>query len=196
MKRYLLFLTTIFITLPFFIFAQSKTTEALQKKHSDATALFFYQNTLRMLNQTEDKAFDDLIKDIEKMKLLMIRKNAETFDVSAYKKLVAEYKSESYEEMMTSRFDGKNFDVFMKEGKGMLVLVNDEENLFVLDIIGSIALNQVTKLYSTLDESTDIGKKIKDFTRGGEDRKRKSEDEDEDNDEDAGNGNEKGKKNN
>jgi hypothetical protein len=165
--------------------AQSKTTEALQKKYSDAMSLFFYKNTLRMLNQKEDKAFDELIKDIEKMKLLMIKKSAE-FDGGAYKKIVSEYRAEKYEEMMTSRYDGKNFDIFMKEGsgKGMLVLINDSENLFVLDIIGSIALNKVTQLYNTLDESSDIGKKIRDFTGVGNESKRRSDGDEEEDDND------------
>jgi len=37
--------------------------------------------------------------------------------------------------------------------------------LYVLDIVGKIELNKVTKLFSTIDESTDIGKKIKAFTK-------------------------------
>jgi hypothetical protein len=155
--------------------AQSKTTEALHKNNSEALALFFYNNTLRMLNQKEDPEFDALIKDIEKMKLLMIDKKANVFD---YKKLVSDYKAELFEEVMTSRYQGKNFDVYVKEknGKtnGMLVLINDEKNLFVLDIVGSIALNQVTNFYKTLDESSDIAKKVKAFTGHG--------DEDNDND--------------
>lgn len=177
-KIFLLALTCI---LSLAVSAQSKTTEALQKKHDDATALFFYNNTLRMLNQKEDKAFDELIKDIEKMKFLMIHKKNAEFNSAGYKKLVADYKAESFEEIMTSRFDGKNFDIFMKEGKnkGMLVLVNDDDNLFVLDILGSIALNQVTNLYSMLDGSADIGKKIKAFTNDtgydGKERNRKKE---------------------
>jgi hypothetical protein len=146
--------------------AQSKTTEDLHKKNSDALSLFFYNNTLRMLNQTDDKEFDALIKDIEKMKFLMIDKSK--FAAIEYKKLVSSYKSEAFEEIMTSRFDGKNFDVFLKEvngkTKGMVVTVNDEKSLMVLDIVGSIALDKVTKFVSTLDDTTDIGKKIKDFT--------------------------------
>src|SRR5215203_5421437 len=109
-SNYLLFL--LIITLPFASAAQSKTTEALQKKHTDALALFFYNNTLRMLNQNGDPAFDDLIKDIEKMKFLMIKKGTDNFSANGYKELISEYKSESFEEIMTSRFEGKNFDVF------------------------------------------------------------------------------------
>jgi hypothetical protein len=148
-------------------FAQSKTTEKLHKKYSDAMSLFFYNNTLRMINQKEDKDLDALIKDIEKMKFLMIKKSA-GFDKSEYKKLTADYKAESFEEMMTSRLEGKTFDILAKEEdgktKGMLVLVNDAENLYVLDIVGRIAFDQVAKLYKTIDESSEIGKKIREFT--------------------------------
>src|SRR5688572_21317708 len=86
--------------------AQSKTTEALQKKYDNAMAFFFYQNTLRMLNQKEDKEFDELIKDIEKMKFLLIKKDELTFSNTDYKSLIKDYKAESFEEIMTSRFDG------------------------------------------------------------------------------------------
>lgn len=143
--------------------AQSNTTEKLHKKYAEALSLFFYHNTLRMINQNEDKEFDALIEDIEKLKFLMIKK--ENFAKNDYQKLLTDYKSESFEEMMTSRHEGKNFDVYMKNGKskGMIVAVNDAENLYVLDIVGSIPLNKVTKLFSTIDESSEIGKRIKDF---------------------------------
>ncbi|MFD0999788.1 DUF4252 domain-containing protein [Ohtaekwangia kribbensis] len=148
--------------------AQSATTEALQKKYSDnSRAFFFYNNTLRMLNQSEDKELDALIKDIEKLKFLMIDKRSKFAD-GDYKKIVKDYKGESFEEAMSSRYQGKNFDIFIKEKngdtKGMLVLINDSTNLFVLDIVGKIALDKITKLYSTMNESSDLGERIKRFT--------------------------------
>ena len=159
---------TILVLLTFFTLsaqAQSKTTEKLHKKYHEALSLFFYNNTLRMINQADDQEFDALIKDIEKMKFLMIKK--EGFGKDDYQRLISDYKSESFEEMMTSRHEGKNFDVYMKEGttKGMIVAVNDADNLYVLDIVGSIPLNKVTKLFSTIDESTEIGKRIQDFAK-------------------------------
>lgn len=157
---------------PLFPKAQSTTTEALRKKHADALELFFYNNTLRMLNQADDKEFDDIIKDIEKMRFLMIKKTAGSFGSSDYQKLIADYKSEAFEEAMTSRHEGKNFDIYLKDksGKtrGMLVLINDTSSLYVLDILGSVALDKVTKLYSTLDKSTDVGSKIKVFMGHGD----------------------------
>lgn len=165
-----LFLATISVS------GQSKTTEALQKKYEDSRAFFFYNNTLRMINQSEDKEFDDIIKDIEKMKLLMVKKSAVGFH---YNDVVKDYKGEMFEEVMTSRHQGKNFDVFLKEKDGktnaMLVLVNDDENLFVLDIVGSISLDKVTKLYSEIDESSDIGKKIEQFIKKDNDEEDKED---------------------
>lgn len=158
--------------------AQSKTTEALNKKYADARAFFFYNNTLRMLNQTEDKDFDGLIKDIEKMKLLWIDKS-KNFSSADYEKIVTDYKSESFEPVMTSRHQGKNFDVFIKEKegktKGMLVLVNDSASLYVLDIVGHIALNNITKLYKQIDESSDIGQRIHNAMNANKDKKKEED---------------------
>ena len=120
-----------------------------------------------MLNQSENKEFDDMIKDIEKMKFLVIDKD-NSYGTDSYKKLLTGYVSESYEEIMTSRFQGKNFDVLLKEKngstKGMVVLANDSTNLYVLDILGKIELNKVTKLFSSIDDSAEISKMIKAFT--------------------------------
>lgn len=165
------------------VFAQSKTTETLHKKYSESLSLFFYNNTLRMLNQSNDKAFDELIKDIEKMKFLMVDK-ANKFATADYKKLTAGYRGEAFEEIMSSRYQGKNFDVYLKEiggkTKGMVVLVNDSASLYVLDIVGSIALDKVTSLYGALDKSSDIAEKIKGFAHRNDERaKRKDGEEDE-----------------
>jgi hypothetical protein len=149
----------------FNLLGQSQTTEDLHKKHSGARAYFFYHNTLRMINQSEDKDFDALIKDIKKMKFLMIDQT--TFNTAAYKSLIGSYKKESFEEIMTSRFEGKNIDVLLKEiqGKteGMILTVSDGKSLFVLDIVGSIALDKVTSFLTTFQKSSDVDEKIKQF---------------------------------
>lgn len=164
--------------------AQSKTTEILHKQYGDALSLFFYNNTLRMLNQNNDKDFDELIKNIEKMKFLMIDK-AKKFKTADYKKLVSEYKGEAFEEIMTSRYQGKNFDVLLKESggkvKGTIVLVNDSTSLYVLDIVGSIAMDKVTSLYKALGENTDIGGQIDKFTHQNDKKGKKKDDDDKDN---------------
>ncbi len=165
MKKYIL--TASLLLMAVAGWSQARTTEALEKQFESSLSLYFYKNTLRMLNQTENKEFDELIKNIEKMKFLMVDKSSNSFSSNEYKKLMNDYQSESYESVMTSRFNGKNFDIYVKDSKGSapgtIVLVNDSTNLFVLDMIGTVDVSKVGTLFSTIDESTDIGNRIKSF---------------------------------
>ncbi len=184
-------LLTFLFLIPIALFAQTQTTVALDKKY-EGMSLYFYKNTLKMLNQKDDKDFDELIKDIEKMRFVMVNKEKEKFAKTEYATLKSSYQSEKYDEVMTGRFDGRNFDVFVKEVngsvKGTVILASDSSNLYVLDILGKVALNKATSLFNTLDSSTDIGKKIRDFATGDKEEKekennkkrKKEKDEDED----------------
>lgn len=180
------------------IMAQAKTTDALQAHFNKSLALYFYKNTLRMLNQQDNKEFDELIKNINKLKFLMVDKNSKDFGSADYKKLKQDYQAEHFEAVMTSRFQGRNFDVFFNDQSstpGTVVLVNDSTNLYVLDIVGTIDVSKVGSLFSQIDESSDIGKKIKDFVsdKGRERRHKFGNDDDDDEEEDNS---DKGKKKN
>ncbi len=178
MKKVILFVLVLASGLP--VQAQSKTTEALQKRFEGSLGLYFYKNTLRMLNQQENKEFDQLIENIEKMKFLMVDKSQGSFDMKDYRKLIADYQKESYEAIVNSRMDGRNFDVYLRDAKGTkpgtVVLVNDSTSLYVLDIVGTIDVSKVGALFSTIDNNTDIGKRIRSFADQKDDtlrRKRK-----------------------
>ncbi len=159
---------------------QTKTTQALDDKY-DGLTLYFYRNTLRMLNQKEDPGFDELIKDIEKMRFLMIDKTKSKFELSDYKKLLTGYQGEEYEEVMTGRYDGRNFDVYLNEKngdiKGTVILATDSTSVIVLDILGKIALNKAPDLFKVIDGSTDIGGKIKNFIGQDDDKGSQGKDE-------------------
>ena len=175
MKKIILILLV--CSVPGSMIAQTETTQALQKRFADSFSLYFYKNTLRMLNQADNKEFDELIKNIEKMKFLVIDKSKTNFATADYKKLVHDYKSETYEEAVTSRYQGKSFDVYLKDSKGStlgtVVLVNDSTSLYVLDMLGTIDVRKASELFSTIDESSDIGQKIKSFM--SKDEKHKGE---------------------
>jgi len=185
MKKIIIFLTLTIVAAE--TRGQAKTTEALQANFDKSLALYFYKNTLRMLNQTENKEFDEMIKDINKLKFLMVDKDSKQFGAAEYKKLKQDYQAEHFESVMTSRYQGRNFDVFYNDKKGStpgtIVLVNDSSSLFVLDIVGTIDVSKVGSLFSTLDESSDIGRKIKDFV-GRKDRRHKFDEDDDDKDDD------------
>jgi hypothetical protein len=172
--RYLILFLALVVT--GFSHAQTRTTQTLDDQY-EGLSLYFYRNTLRMLNQTEDKAFDELIKDIEKMRFLMIDKVQSKFGMEDYQKLLAGYQSESYEEIMTGRYEGRNFDVYLKEKGGTVlgtvILANDSTSLYVLDILGKVSLDKAPQLFNVIDSNTDIGKKIKNFTDKDQSKKEK-----------------------
>ncbi len=144
--------------------AQTKTTNEFGEKFASRT-FFLYHNTLRMINQSGDADIDELIKDIEKMKIVWVNKAEKHFGTNDYKNLVAGYKAEKFEEVMTTRHEGLRFNAYVKEKdgdtKGIVVTVDDADNVYVLDIVGKIALNKITNLFTTLNESSDVGAKIK-----------------------------------
>jgi len=142
----------ILITLPAALFAQSETTRTIEEKYDDAFGLFFYNNTLKMLNQTDDKDFDELIKDIDKMKFLRISKATSGLTNDEVKGYISGYKDEDFEEMMTMRHEGMNVQVFIQEDDGvttgLVFLMDDNESLSILDVKGNVPMNQLANLIS------------------------------------------------
>jgi hypothetical protein len=149
------------------VFAQSTTTEKLLKDYDGSFNIFFYHNTLRMFNQKDNKEFDDMVKDIEKMRVLIIDKNKMGFTADAYKKLVDGYQKESYEGIVSVRHDGKKLNVYVKEKngktKGTVLLANDSTSVYVLDILGSIDVSKASQFFSSIQENTEIGEELKKF---------------------------------
>ncbi len=144
--------TLLLLAIPLLTIAQSKTTRSLQDKYDDAFGLFFYNNTLNMLNQTDDEDFAELIKDIDKMKFLRIDRKANNIEQSEITELIEGYKDEDFEDLMTMRHEGMNVQVYIQEDDGVttgLVLVmTDDESLSVLDVKGKVPMNQLANLIS------------------------------------------------
>lgn len=132
--------------------AQSKTTQEFHKDHEDAFVLFFYSNTLKMLNQTDDPEFAEMIKQIEKMKFVRVDKKADGFDKDDYNDLIEDYQDEDFEDLMTMRHEGMNVNAYIQERDGVttgiVMLMQDEETVSVLDIKGSIPLNKIGSILS------------------------------------------------
>lgn len=153
------FLTGIFLTGIFLsAHAQTDTTQDFHERHEEAFTLFFYKNSLRMLNMADNEAFAELIRDIDKMKFVRIDKSAENFSRSEYNDLVERYHGESFDDLMTMRSNGANLNVFIKEKNntthGLVILMEDEENFSIVDIIGAVPLQRIAELVSKI-QSTD-----------------------------------------
>jgi hypothetical protein len=59
--------------------------------------------------------------------------------------------------------------------KGTVILASDSSNLYVLDILGRVALDKATALFKAIDGNADIGKKITDFMSDDDKPKKKKE---------------------
>ena len=149
MKKLLAF---ILLIIPLYAFSQSETTRSIEEKYEDAFGLFFYNNTLQMLNQIDDESFDELIKDIDKMKFLRINKASNGINKEEINKYVVNYKDEDYEEMMTMRYEGMNVKILIQESNavttGLIFLMDDNESFSILDVKGDVPMNQLVNLMS------------------------------------------------
>lgn len=136
--------------------AQSETIRTFAEKYPEAHSLFFYKNTLRMLNQADSKEFNELIKDIDKMKFLSVDKVKNDFSKSDFQSLVKSYRSEAFEPLMSMKQKGQNFDIYIKESngitKGLVVIINEESQLSLLDIKGAVAIEKIASLINMVKE--------------------------------------------
>ena len=81
MKRILIFFYSVLI--PLVLLSQSKSIERFRKSYKEDQNLFFYSSTIKMLNTENDSAFEDLIKDVEKIMVLFYDKGKQQFDDQA-----------------------------------------------------------------------------------------------------------------
>jgi len=152
--RNFIFTLLIFIC-PLASFAQSETIQKWHNKYDDAFVMFFYKSTLSMLNMQDNEEFADLVKGIDKMKLLRIDKEKFSFSQDQYKELVNDYRSEDFEELMTMKQKEMKINAYIKEDggdtEGIVVLLNETSNLVILDIKGSVPLAKIGELANYAD---------------------------------------------
>lgn len=141
---------------PLFANGQSKTTKSLEEKYENAFGLFFYNNTLNMLNQTDDEEFAELIKDIDKMKFLRISRKENKITQDQITEMIADYQDEDFEDLMTMRHEGMNVQVYIQENDkvttGLVFIMTDDESLSILDVKGAVPMNQLANLISRVKE--------------------------------------------
>ncbi|MDH5366962.1 MAG: DUF4252 domain-containing protein [Cyclobacteriaceae bacterium] len=147
MKKYLFLLL---LSLPYLGNAQSETIQKWHKKYDNAFVMFFYHSTLNMLNMQNNEEFQDIIKDIDKMKLITIDKKEDSFTTENYKELVSDYKSDKFEELMSMRQESSKINAYIKEidgiTKGIAVLINSDSSMTIIDLKGSVPLNKIGTL--------------------------------------------------
>jgi len=127
--------------------AQSDTIKKLHDQYDDAFVLFFYHNTLQMLNPNNDEQLDALIRDIDKMKFLSIDKSENTITQDDIQTLYNNYKEENFEELLNLREKNTQVKALIKEKGGITyglsIIMNSEDSLNVFDIKGSLPIEKI-----------------------------------------------------
>lgn len=105
-----------------------------------------------MVNQGDNnEEFAKIIKEIDRMKFLRIDKE-DNFSREDIQSLMDKYEEEEFEEMMSMRNEGNDMKVYIKERDnvtlGLVMLINEEEALSILDIAGSVPLDEVMNIYN------------------------------------------------
>jgi hypothetical protein len=94
------------------------------------------------------------------MKFLRISKSESDFDKNQYKDLVGKYHNEEFEDLMTIRSEGSNLNVFIKEKdkvtKGLVILLDNDDDFAILDIKGAVPLDRVAELMNYVRSTEDL----------------------------------------
>ena len=143
------------ITLSHLAIGQSKSTQKLHEKYDDAFTMFFYKSTMKMFGSENTREFTDMVKGIEKAKILKVDKYGRSFNKSDITEYMDGIKDENFEEVMSVRQKDGKFNIYLKEKngitKGIIVTLDSEDQFSILDIVGEVALDKIGTLAEKLD---------------------------------------------
>lgn len=114
--------------------------------------LYFYPSTIQMLNSENDSAFNAMAKDIQKLKVITLKNEKESIKASRVSSLIASIRKESFVDLMQMRQNNQQVSVLLRkennQPKELLGLVYGEENLIIIDLLGSIPVSSLPALMS------------------------------------------------
>lgn len=117
--------------------------------------MFFYKSTIKMFGSENTREFTDMVKGIEKAKILKVDKYERSFNESDIAEYMDGIKDEDFEEVMSVRQKDGKFNIFLKEKngitKGIIVTLDSEDQFSILDIVGEVALDKIGTLAEKLD---------------------------------------------
>jgi hypothetical protein len=151
MKIIAIFSLFILAILPVRLNAQSETIGNWAEKNQGFTKLCFYPTTLRMINLNHDSSFNTIIKDIKKLKIVMVsdKKLIKQGDILTLKQGI---RAEDYKDMVQMRQGKNSFTIFVKENHekpvGFTGIIDSNESLVVIDLEGYISPEVIQQLIS------------------------------------------------
>ncbi|MEM9829050.1 MAG: DUF4252 domain-containing protein [Bacteroidota bacterium] len=131
--------------------AQSRTVDQFLQKHSPSQKLFLYPSTLRMVNLEKNPDFYALVRDVDKLRVLLYDKNENSFSHQTVRSLSQQVQQEDYQELMTFQTDGQQVYLYSlgddDTPEGVVGLVETEDAIILTDLEGFVNLPALLQLF-------------------------------------------------
>lgn len=162
--KYSLLSALIFIS--FTGYSQSKAMRNFSDIHDDAFTMVFYYSTLKMWIPEDEPELIEVIRDLEKIKLLRI--NEDEFDgKAAMSTIKSDLVGEGYEEALVLKSPGRDMMIYIHEKngkqKGIFMMLGQDSSVTILDIIGSIPIDKLLTLQEKIQTLTEDGSFLRNF---------------------------------
>lgn len=137
------------------VFSQCKSMEKFRNDFPEDQNVFFYSSTLNMLDTDNSPEFKDLIKDIDKIMVLIYEKEKQKFSKDDIIKLRNDLKKEEYVDLMVINQNGNNINLYKRDKRGKTIgfaaLIDNKDGLVLIDVKGSIDFNKFMDLKNKID---------------------------------------------
>ncbi len=135
--------------------AQSKSIERFRKLHKEDQNVFFYSSTIKMLNTENDPGISDLIKDIDKVMVLLYEKQKHKISTQEITELQNDLKEENYVPLLIINENDNTIFLYKRDKKGkttgFTAIVDNKENLVIIDVKGSIDFKKFIEFKNKID---------------------------------------------
>ncbi len=154
-------------------YSQCKTIANWAEGREGLNNLCFYPTTLRMINISKDESFNKMVKDIDKLKIV-ISNNKKPLKKEELTTLKNGIKSENYNDLIQFRRGNESFFVYVKEKHekpvGFAGIISSDSSLVLIDLDGYISPEIIQQL---IEGKLNVGAitKIYDITQLGENKK-------------------------
>jgi len=135
--------------------AQSKSIERFRKLHKEDQNVFFYSSTIKMLNAENEPEFADLIKDIDKVMVLLYEKDKQKLKTEEIAGLKNDLHEEKYVPLLLINENGNTINLYKRDKKektvGFAALVDNKDNFVIIDVKGSIDFKKFIEFKNKID---------------------------------------------
>lgn len=135
------------------ILAQSRTVTRFQEDHTPSQKLFFYPSTLRMVNMEKNPDFYALVRDVDKLRVLLYDKSSNGFSKQTLRTLSKDIAAEEYQELMTFQSNRQTAYLYSlgndNTPEGVVGLIEMDDTIILMDLEGFVNLPALLKLFQS-----------------------------------------------